>query len=205
MKVSELNAARLSELSDEQIDRIVFHDCKDEGRSAQAIILLGGNPNVLRERASAAARLYREGRAPYIIPTGGVKWDTDMGRMSEAERMAEYLKEFGVPEEAILLENEATTTRENMIFATLMIERRIRPRGPFGLIVVTSPAHLRRSMAIARMYLPRTAEISGCPGDQPLGMPGVWHRDEYQITRVERELGLIKEQIDQGDMDDIEF
>lgn len=205
MKVTQLDAARLDELSVEQVDRIVFHNCKDEGKSAAAAILLGGNPKVLRERASAAARLYREGRVPVIIPTGGVKWDTDLGRMSEAERMAIYLKEFGVPEEAILLENEATTTRENMIFAALLIERRLKPRGPFGLIIVTSPAHLRRSMAIAKMYLPRTASLSGCPGDCPQGMPGVWHKDEYQITRVQRELGLIKEQIDQGDMDDFEF
>ncbi|MBQ3222896.1 MAG: YdcF family protein [Clostridia bacterium] len=205
MKVSQLRADMLSELTIEQVDRIVFHNCTDDGQSGAAAILLGGNPNVLRERASAAARLYHEGRVPYIIPTGGVKWDTDLGRMSEAERMEQYLLEFGVPQEAILLENEATTTRENMIFATLLIERRLKPRGPFRLVIVTSPAHLRRSLAIAKMYLPRTAEISGCPGDCPQGMPGVWHQDEYQVTRVQRELGLIKEQIDQGDMDDFEF
>jgi len=205
MRVSQLDARRLGELSVEEVDRIVFDDCTDCGAKAAAAILLGGNPNVLRERASAAARLYREGRVPYIIPTGGVAWDTDMGRMTEAERMQQYLLEFGVPQEAILLENQATTTRENMIFATLLIERRLKPRGPFDLIVVTSPAHLRRSMAIAKMYLPRTASIAGCSGDCPQGMPGVWHRDDYQITRVQRELGLIKEQIDQGDMEDIEF
>lgn len=205
MKVSELDAARLGELTVEEIDRIVFYNCADEGKSGAAAILLGGNPNVLRERASAAARLYREGRVPYIIPTGGVKWDTDMGRMSEAERMAEYLKEFGVPQDVILLENQATTTRENMIYATLLIERTLKPRGPFTLLIVTSPAHLRRSMAIAKMYLPRTAQLHGVPGDCPQGMPGTWHNDDYQITRVQRELGLIKEQIDQGDMDDFEF
>ncbi|MDO4740007.1 MAG: YdcF family protein [Eubacteriales bacterium] len=205
MKLSQWDGARLNELSAEQVDRIVFHNCVDEGGSAAAAILLGGTPKVLRERASAAARLYHAGRVPYIIPTGGVAWDTDLGRMSEAERMEKYLLEFGVPQEAILMENEATTTRENMIYATLLMERRLKPRGPYRLFVVTSPAHLRRSLVIARMYLPRTAQIAGCPGDCPAGMPGVWQNDAFQTERVYRELDLIKKQIDHGDMDDIEF
>lgn len=76
---------------------------KDDGLSGIAAILLGGKPLVLRERAQAAAKLYHDGRVPCIIPTGGVQWDTELGLMSEADYMAHLLKEYKVPDDAILL------------------------------------------------------------------------------------------------------
>lgn len=205
MKVSELKMNELSQMTPEQVERIVFDLPQNGGQTAAAAVLLGGSPAVLEERTEAAAKLYLAGLVPYIIPTGGVKWETDLGLMSEAERMSEYLKEFGVPQEAILMENQATTTRENMIYVTLLMERNLKPRGNYRLYVVTSGSHLRRSMALAQLYLPRTVELIGVPGTCPTGRPGQWSQDEFQSKRVLRELELIKETIDAGDMADIEF
>ncbi|MBQ2955382.1 MAG: YdcF family protein [Clostridia bacterium] len=205
MKVSELKIAELSQLTPDQVDRIVFERSQSYGQTAAAAILLGGIPAVLEERAEAAAQLYHAGVVPYIIPSGGMKWDTDIGLMTEAERMNKYLKEFGVPEESILLENQATTTRENMIYATLLMEQKLKPRGNYRLYVVTSGSHLRRSMSLARLYLPRTAELIGVAGTCPTARSGQWSQDEFQAKRVYRELELIKKNIDIGDMADIEF
>jgi len=205
MKLSQLDPNRLNELTDDQMDRIVFDHCEDDGMSGLAAILLGGIPEVLRERTQAAAQLYHEGRISCIIPTGGVAWDTELGHMTEAECMTLLLKEYGVPEEAILIENQATTTRENMLYASILMERTFHPRGNYRVYIVTSPAHLRRSMALAKLYLPRTAQLSGCPGVCPKGMPGVWMTDSFQRKRVFREVELLKSTIDAGDIEDIEF
>ena len=205
MLLSQMDQNRLHELTDDQMDRIVFDNCVCDEVSASAAILLGGIPAVLRERTQAAAQLYLSGKVPYIIPTGGVAWDTEFGRMTEAECMTLLLKEYGVPEDAILIENQATTTRENMLYASVLMERTLHLRGKYRVYIVTSPTHLRRSMALAKLYLPRTAQLSSCPGVCPAGMPGVWMNDDFQRQRVFREVELLKSTIDAGDIEDIEF
>lgn len=205
MRLSEVSVEQMASFSMEQVTEIVFGGWEDDGEKAIAALLLGGNPIVLRERAQGAAQLYHEGKVPLIIPTGGVQWDTDSGRMSEAEYLKMLLKEYGVPEEAIALENEATTTRENMILGGLMIERRLRPRGPFRVYVVSSRSHLRRSLALARNYLPRTATVIGHPGVCPEGTRDQWYKNELQRTRGLRELEFLKKYVDTGEIEDIEF
>jgi len=205
MKLSQISRDQLSSLTAEQIDRIVFDEREESLEKGLAAILLGGNPLVMAERARAAAELYQRDVVPYIIPTGGVRWDTDRGNMSEAEYMSLLLVESGVPESAILLENEATTTRENMLCASLLMEKRMHPRGKYRLYIVSSPAHVKRSLVFARMYLPRSAAISGFSDITSPGNPGVWTQDEFQSSRIWRELVEIKKTVDCGDMEDIEF
>ena len=86
MKLSQITMDQLSSLNTEQIDRIVFSGKEETQEKGIAAILLGGNPLVMAERARAAAELYQRDVVPYIIPTGGVRWDTDRGNMSEAGR-----------------------------------------------------------------------------------------------------------------------
>ena len=205
MKITEMSLEALMALPDEQITEIVYGNWQDDGGKGIAALLLGGNPTVHRERAQGAAQLYHAGRVPYIIPTGGVQWDTEFGRMSEAEGLKRILLELGVPEEAIILENEATTTRENMIFGAVQIERNLRPRGPFRIYVVSSAAHLRRSLALAKVYLPRTAQVFGYPGVCPEGTREMWHTDEKQRKRVLREVEFLRKYTGTGEIEDVEF
>jgi len=205
MKLSQISMDQLSGLSTEQIDRIVFSGKEETQEKGIAAILLGGNPLVLPERAKAAAELYHQNVVPYIIPTGGVRWDTDHGQMSEAEYLSALLVEAGVPQSAIILENEATTTRENMLYAALLMEKHLHPRGKYRLYIVTSPSHVKRSLAFASLYLPRRAVLSGYSDSTSPGNAGVWMQDAFQSSRVYRELAEIKKTVDCGDMDDIDF
>ncbi|MBQ2978243.1 MAG: YdcF family protein [Clostridia bacterium] len=207
MKLSQQNYDTLRQMPIEQITEIVYGggSLQDDGQSGLMALLLGGNPLVMKERAQGAANLYQAGRVKYIMPTGGVKWDTEFGHISEAECMKQHLMNMGIPEEAILLENQATTTRENMIFATLQIERQLKAHGDYRVYVVTSPCHMRRSLALAKAYLPRKVLISGYPGVCPQGMPDTWHQDEFQAERVYREAELLHRFIHAGDIDDVEF
>ena len=77
MKITEAKKETLMALSPREKYDFVCGDIRDDGMSAPVALLLGGNPNNARNRALAAAELYRAGRVPYIIPSGGVKWDID--------------------------------------------------------------------------------------------------------------------------------
>ncbi|HYF29364.1 MAG TPA: YdcF family protein, partial [Candidatus Paceibacterota bacterium] len=90
---------------------------------ADAIFVLGSSD--LRVPAYAA-QLYHEGWAPLIIFSGkeGKLATHRVWGMSEAEKFAEVARELGVPEEAMLLEKEATNTGENVQFTKRLLERK---------------------------------------------------------------------------------
>ena len=205
MKLSEILPEKIRDLSSEQITRIVFGGWTDSGLSADAAILLGGNPIVLPDRARAAAELYEAGRISYIVPTGGVEWDTELGRMSEAEYMAVCLKQLGIPEGAVLLENDARTTVENMLFSTILLNRRLKIRNLHRLCIVTSPSHLRRSMEYAALYLPRNLEVFGYTDPQMPDGAGRWTEDPFYANRVLREADLLAKDVRSGWFEEIEF
>ena len=97
--------------------RIWDQSHNDEVRYADAIVVLGaaqydGRPSpVLRARLDHALYLYREDLSPTVIVTGGRQ---EGDRFAEAEVGASYLEGEGVPPEAILAEEEGTTTLESL-------------------------------------------------------------------------------------------
>jgi len=111
---------------------------KDSGPvQADAIIILGGGWN---ERAERAAELYRERAAPLVIVSG----------RGDCETNRTVLMEGGVPADAIELECNSASTRENALF-TLPI---LKQRGARNVIIVTTWYHSRRALACFRHYAP---------------------------------------------------
>jgi uncharacterized SAM-binding protein YcdF (DUF218 family) len=97
------------------------------------------------DRVLHAARLYRAGKAERILVSGGrAKGDT--GVPSEAETMAVLLIELGVPAPAILIEDRATSTRENCVRARSILET----HQASDVLLVTSALHMRRAFATCR-------------------------------------------------------
>ena len=208
MKLSQQNYDTLRQMPKEQITEIVYGGgaLQDDGDKGLLALLLGGHPQVMKERAQGAANLYLAGRVPYIMPTGGVKWDTEFGHISEADCMKRHLMNMGVPEEAILLENQATTTRENMLFGAIQMERHLRMRTPYRVYIVTAPYHLHRSMLLARTYLPRTVIVSGYAAHDPADRKDNWHLNPRLTENpIEKEVYLLKSYIDNGEIEDFEF
>jgi len=73
-----------------------------------------GSPSLaLQRRTATAVELWREGRAPVLLLTGGVG---DFPP-SEARAAADYAQKLGVPAEALILESRSTSTEENARFA----------------------------------------------------------------------------------------
>lgn len=105
--------------------------------------LINGNKvsKLLADRIDKAIAVYKNCPTPPImIPSGGKGSDEDL---SEAEAMAGYLKEHGIPEEQIILEDKSTTTRENLIFSKNIIENR---DGNHYTALVTSNYHVYRAL-----------------------------------------------------------
>lgn len=106
-----------------------------------AAVWAGGAPSpTLRRRAETAARLYRAGKVAGIVASGG------LGRHppSEAEAIAGLLTAAGVPEAAILREDRARTTLDNLRFS-----RDLLPPGT-PVVIVTDAWHLPRARLVAR-------------------------------------------------------
>lgn len=204
MKITEIKKETLMALSSREKYEFVCGGIVDDGKSAPVALLLGGNPNNARNRALAAAELYRAGRVPYIIPSGGVKWDIDGEMISESHFMKRILMEKGVPEEAIILENQATTTIENMIFGTLQIVRKLKMKTVDHVIIVTSEAHMKRSLTLAKAFMPRKLTFSGYPAFHN-APTDEWFAQEANIKALDTEIRLLKDMADTGVIEDFEI
>jgi len=118
-------------------------------RTFDAILLLGVGlgendrpTEEMRARVKAAAKAYREGRAPVIVACGGV---TQGHAISEADVMTGMLALEGVEGDAVLKENCSQTTSENMLFAADVLGGAKGKR----VLVVTSDYHVFRSVLTA--------------------------------------------------------
>src|SRR5690606_136065 len=120
--------------------------------SAESIIVLGGHTannrknwfeeldaSGTRSRVERAADLYAAGKAPQIMVSGAAL----DGGFSEARMMARTLESLGVPNSAIILENESHNTRENALYSV----QRLHDIGVSRALLVTSALHMPRSMA----------------------------------------------------------
>jgi uncharacterized SAM-binding protein YcdF (DUF218 family) len=120
----------------------------DGARDADAIIVLGaaqwnGRPSpVLQERLDHALELYEDGVAPIVVLTGG-KQEADA--FTEATTGYNYLRERGVPEEALLKEVDGTSTWDSLRAA----RRFLTQRGADSVVLVTDDYHAYRVEAIA--------------------------------------------------------
>jgi uncharacterized SAM-binding protein YcdF (DUF218 family) len=106
----------------------------------------GGTQHPYPELGSAAdriwhaARLYRAGKAPVLLLSGGSHRPQ---HETEAMAMKALLMDLGVPESALWLETRSLTTGQNARFSAEIL----RHRGVDTVILVTSAMHMRRAQA----------------------------------------------------------
>jgi uncharacterized SAM-binding protein YcdF (DUF218 family) len=121
----------------------------DYATHADVILVLGcnivghGGPSpCIAARAGHAADLYKRGLASAIIATGGPVESTT----TESEVLAQVLEADGVPHDAIIQENRALNTIQNMAYSQTIM----REHGWHTAILVTEPFHIKRATLIAR-------------------------------------------------------
>jgi uncharacterized SAM-binding protein YcdF (DUF218 family) len=96
--------------------------------------------NVLR-----GGQLYRQMGEPLVIVSGGIA-DASVQRAREADILGALLREAGVPPERLILEGQSNTTYTQAV----QVSGIAKARGLRELVVITAPAHLRRSVAVFR-------------------------------------------------------
>lgn len=204
MKISNAPLEQLWAMTPEQKWEVLCGQIRDDGKTADVALLLGSNPRMSIMRAKAAAELYRAGRVKYVAPSGGVEWEHEGEKLSEAELMARVLRENGVPEEAIILDNMARTTVENMLCGAIAIHRKLRFSKTNSVIIVTSVEHMRRSLGLAKAYLPRKVEISAYPAFYAIPKEE-WLLSEDNVKLLNNSLRYIRDLVLQNTMEDFEI
>ncbi|MFT4519920.1 MAG: uncharacterized SAM-binding protein YcdF (DUF218 family) [Halioglobus sp.] len=119
---------------------------------ADIIVLLGGatrgythmstlpDLNQQADRLIHAVALYKAGKAPTILVSGG----SPAGGPSEARQMRDLLEVMGVPPGDVILEERSRNTHDNAV-NTAEILRAMKKR---RVLLVTSAFHMRRAQAL---------------------------------------------------------
>jgi uncharacterized SAM-binding protein YcdF (DUF218 family) len=119
-------------------------------RHAEAIVV--GGEWLRADNGERAAELYHQGVSDLIIFSGYAGFDGNNG-ISEARFMAERAMELGVPKQAIILDEKASNTAENLIFAAnILAEKGIKPE---NVVLVHKPYMTRRFKATAEAQWPQ--------------------------------------------------
>ena len=148
--------------------------------AADAIVVLGGameaaapplrpDPNLgaAADRVWHAARLYRAGKAPRVLASGGkLPWSGI--EQPESSVMAALLQELGVPAAVILQESASRTTRENRDYSLPLLQA----HGVRRILLVTSALHLPRALALFRAT---DLEVIPAPTDFEIDSPSNAH------------------------------
>jgi uncharacterized SAM-binding protein YcdF (DUF218 family) len=137
---------------------------------APVIVVLGGatepaiaprtqvEVNSAADRVLYAAALYREGKAPAVLLSGGsIDWQ-ETGETSPAADMSSLLQQLGVPQEAIWLEENSLNTYENAVHCHQILEE----RGINQILLVTSALHMPRARAL---FEKQGLEVIPAPAD----------------------------------------
>lgn len=163
---------------------------EDELQKADIIFVPG---NGYPQMAEQAAKLWREGYAPFVLPSGrysiltgkfvGVqtlqeKYDGDYE--TEWEFLKTVLVKNGVDEQAVLREDQATYTYQNAIFS-----REVTNRAGLTIrraIICCKAQHARRCKMYYQLLYPE-AELLICPSDMGINREN-WYRTEMGREEV---------------------
>lgn len=147
---------------------------------ADAIIVLGDD-NFYADRATRAAQLYREGKAPVVVASGRqLRPNAGIAQLMEHD-----LFERGVPKEKILrFSHDADSTREEAERLMPLISQ----HGWHSIIAVTSNYHTRRARYILRRVFPQDVDVHMAAAHDGDFDPENWWKSRKSIKELTREL-----------------
>jgi uncharacterized SAM-binding protein YcdF (DUF218 family)/glycosyltransferase involved in cell wall biosynthesis len=130
-------------------------------RPADAVVVFAGGVGEsgragggVQERIGKAVALYHEGVAPNLIISSGFVFT-----LREAEVMRAIAIANGVPAEAILIEERAADTYQNVLFThRILVEHNWR-----RIALVSSPYHMRRALLTWRKVAPGVEVVATPP------------------------------------------
>lgn len=130
---------------------MIYGNTSNIDHTEDVVIVLGAGvrgetvTRILAHRLRTAADYWHKNPEAYIVTTGGLG---DRATITEAEAMARFLVDLGVPREKILLEDRSTSTYENLKFANEIITEHMGE--DFRAVIISNDFHLYRAGLIAR-------------------------------------------------------
>ncbi len=150
-----------------------------------------------RIRVLAACELWKSGVAPKIIVTGGQPSATDKEKfgddlLSNGELMRGYLvDELGVPEDAVVFENQSTKTVDNVGHALNELQQQGLPTDDF--VTVSTGYHMQRISSIMEKFGLRSAPV---PAEEGLRLRAEEHARKMRQRDIEK--GLSSEEVEKN-------
>lgn len=171
--------------------------------SAEAIVVLGGvtqppiTPRLSIEvnegfdRLLHGMRLWRAGKAPLLVFSGGTIPYLTGSQMTEAATLCSLALEYGVDRQATLLEEVSRNTYENAVFTSELL----RERGLHRILLVTSASHMPRSVAVFRKQglevIPSPTDVQVVPRPfTPLQLLPGMEALAYSTTAIKEWVGM---------------
>ena len=147
IKLSQINDENLT---DEQIENIVYSNIEDDGLSSEYAFVFG-NSMLIKERVNTSVDAYRSGRVKKIIYMGGSNGisNQDNSTIPEAIKMKELALSLEVKVDDILIDDTSNNTFENIENAMKLL-----PRDVSHISIITSEFHLKRCYAILKKNYP---------------------------------------------------
>jgi uncharacterized SAM-binding protein YcdF (DUF218 family) len=157
-----------------------------------AIVVLGtpskddGTPSPeQRERVLEGVRQWKAGIAPVIIMTGGAAHN----RYVEAHSMAVYAEQQGIPESAVIEEDKAQNTVQNIYYSNEILQQ----HGWHSAEVVSSKSHLPRAgMILSHFPLTWKTDGSAKPAEYGWWREALFEFNEAQYCWTLRRKGFPK-------------
>lgn len=147
--------------------------------------------------AHHAAKLWKKGKAQWIIISGKGRDKIPKGFATEADFYASLIESDGVPREALILEKQSTNSLENVLFGIATAQNvGVNPR---SLILCAMPPLLQRSRATFQKQFPEITVYSST-----FSIPPEWFNDR-RINRVLGEFERLDEYAKKGDIAKVEI
>ena len=148
MKLSEYRGLKLT---NEDIDKIVFSDIDNDGKSC-SYALVFGHIMLIKERTQKAVEMYKNGRAKKLVFLGGGWGDsnTSDNHIPESHQMGDLAKKLGVDSNDIIIEDKSTDTKSNILFAIEILNLNASDT----IMLISSEFHLKRCNAIIKKKIP---------------------------------------------------
>ncbi|MCP9955152.1 YdcF family protein [Actinomadura madurae] len=143
-----------------ELARIIWDHLVLSGPLSKADVILALGSHDTRV-AVHAARLWHEGWSPLVVVSGGRGKITSGWDETEARVFGRVVREHGVPADALVLEETATNTGENITASRRLLDGRgVAVRSG---ILVAKPYMTRRALATARRQWPGVAWTPSAP------------------------------------------
>lgn len=142
---------------------------QDELQKADAIVAISGGET--DQRTKEAVELYYQELAPVLLFSGAAR---DQG-VSNADIMKQSAVASGVPEDKIIIEDQAQNTFDNAKFVRDLLHQ----NNIDSIILVTSPYHQRRAYSTFRRILGDNFSIINHSSTDSAWRKNGWWRDDW--------------------------